>query len=206
MQSNASDQGKSAFLAELLDEFMEQYRQGTPISVDDFLREHPSHAADLRQLLAAAQALNAAEPSSPSVPTIRQDDSRPVAEKIADYRIIGEIGRGGMGVVYRAEQQSLGRCFALKVLPRSAAGRKDAQDRFLREARAAARLHHTNIIPVFEVGVDGDTYYYAMQYIDGRPLDDVFRALQQMLPVSNRRSTLDKEQDNQPPVQPVEQV
>ncbi|MEZ6121642.1 MAG: serine/threonine-protein kinase [Planctomycetaceae bacterium] len=124
--------------------------------------------------------LNDAEPSSLRTPSARPADTQQATDKIGDYRIIGEIGRGGMGVVYRAEQQSLGRCVALKVLPRNVAGRKDAQDRFLREARAAARLHHTNIIPVFEVGIDCNTYYYAMQYIDGRPLDDVFRELQRM--------------------------
>src|SRR5262245_36377086 len=72
--------------------------------------------------------------------------------QLGDFRIVREVGRGGMGIVYEAMQESLGRRVALKVLP--AAARLDArhQQRFEREARAAARLHHTNIVPVFGIG------------------------------------------------------
>ena len=96
---------------------------------------------------------------------------------MGDYRILREIGRGGMGVVYEAEQESLGRRVALKVLPRPIARDGTALARFRREARAAARLHHTNIVPVFEVGQDGDVCYYAMQFIHGQGLDAVIEEL-----------------------------
>ena len=76
-----------------------------------------------------------------------------------------------MGVVYEAEQISLGRRVALKVLPRQVSGDRMVQERFRREARAAARLHHTNIVPVYEVGQDGDVRFYAMQFIQGQGLD-----------------------------------
>ena len=97
-------------------------------------------------------------------------DSRaanPPLLQIGDYRILREIGRGGMGVVYEAEQISLGRQVALKVLPGQVSGDRMVQERFRREARAAARLHHTNIVPVYEVGQDGDVRFYAMQFIQG---------------------------------------
>src|SRR5262245_11110690 len=90
---------------------------------------------------------------------------------LGDYQLIREIGRGGMGVVYEAEQRSLKRRVALKVLPASVFTRPTALERFRRESRLAARLHHTNIVPVFEVGQDGDVCFYAMQLIPGRSLD-----------------------------------
>src|SRR5581483_5557043 len=75
------------------------------------------------------------------------------------------------------EQVSLRRRVALKVLPAHAAGDGEALERFRREARAAAKLHHTNIVPVFEVGQDGGTTFYAMQFIDGRGLDRLIEEL-----------------------------
>src|SRR5262249_27325943 len=91
------------------------------------------------------------------------------------------IGRGGMGVVYEAEQISLSRRVALKVLPRQASGDRVVQERFRREARAAARLHHSNIVPVYEVGQEGDVRYYAMQFIDGLGVDAVIAELHRLL-------------------------
>ena len=101
-------------------------------------------------------------------------------ERLGDYRILREVGRGGMGVVYEAEQESLGRRVALKVLPDAALA--DAQQvlRFQREARAAARLHHTNIVPVFGVGRDDGHHYYVMQFIPGMGLDAVLEELRRL--------------------------
>ena len=96
---------------------------------------------------------------------------------MGDYRVIREVGRGGMGVVYEAEQVSLGRRVALKILPGVVAKDRKALERFRREARAAARLHHTNIVPVFEVGQDGDVVFYAMQFIQGQGLEIVIDEL-----------------------------
>ncbi len=92
---------------------------------------------------------------------------------MGDYRILREVGRGGMGVVYEAEQVSLARRVALKVLPDHVAADRKALERFRREAKAAARLHHTNIVPVFEVGRECGVAFYAMQFIQGQGLDQV---------------------------------
>src|SRR5262249_54755093 len=100
--------------------------------------------------------------------------------RLGEYRIVREIGRGGMGVVYEAEQESLGRRVALKVLPPGALGDVRHVERFHREARAAARLHHSTIVPVFGVGEEGGTHFYVMQYIEGRPLDDVLAELRRL--------------------------
>jgi serine/threonine protein kinase/WD40 repeat protein len=98
-------------------------------------------------------------------------------QRLGDYSLVREIGRGGMGVVYEAEQRSLGRRVALKVLTMRAPTGRAALERFRREARLAARLHHTHIVPVFEVGQEGDTCFYAMQYIAGQGLDRVLGRL-----------------------------
>src|SRR6185312_6939064 len=84
------------------------------------------------------------------------------------------------GVVYEAEQVSLGRRVALKVLPGQVSSDRMVQERFRREARAAARLHHTNIVPVYDVGQDGDVRFYAMQFIQGQGLDAVITELRRL--------------------------
>src|SRR5262249_3793366 len=94
-----------------------------------------------------------------------------------DYRILREVDRGGMGVVYEAEQVSLGRHVALKVLPASALLEAQRLQRFQREAKAAARLHHTNIVPVFGVGEADGLHYYVMQFIAGLGLHEVLEEL-----------------------------
>jgi serine/threonine protein kinase len=97
--------------------------------------------------------------------------------RLGEYRLLREVGRGGMGIVYEAEQPSLGRHVALKVLPARALLAPEHLERFRREARAAALLHHSNIVPVFGVGCDGGVHFYAMQFIHGQSLDRVLREL-----------------------------
>ncbi len=96
----------------------------------------------------------------------------PLAEgaHLGDFRIVREVGRGGMGVVYEAEQVSLQRRVALKVLPFAATLDPRRLLRFQNEARAAGQLHHTNIVPVHAVGCERGFHYYAMQFIEGQTL------------------------------------
>src|SRR5205809_220548 len=89
-------------------------------------------------------------------------------DPLGDFKIVREIARGGMGVVYEAVQLSLGRRVALKVLPFAAALDAKHLHRFKTEAHAAAQLHHTNIVPVYAVGCERGMHFYAMQLIDGR--------------------------------------
>jgi eukaryotic-like serine/threonine-protein kinase len=110
-------------------------------------------------------------------------------QRLGDFRILREVGRGGMGVVYEAEQESLGRHVALKVLlPHALHGATQVQ-RFEREAKAAARLHHTNIVPVFGVGEQDGLHYYVMQFIDGRGLDQVLDELEDAAAGGRTRTT-----------------
>src|SRR5213076_666331 len=100
--------------------------------------------------------------------------------RLGDYCILREVGRGGMGVVYEALQESLGRHVALKVLPRNHGDNPTRLERFRREARAAAALHHSNVVPVFGVGEDQGIHYFAMQYIAGQSLATVLREVKDL--------------------------
>jgi serine/threonine protein kinase/WD40 repeat protein len=100
--------------------------------------------------------------------------------RLGDFRIIREIGHGGMGIVYEAEQVSLGRRVALKLLPPHMLRDERYRHRFEREARSAARLHHTNIVPVFGVGEHDGTPFYVMQYIEGLGLDGVLAEIKRL--------------------------
>ena len=96
---------------------------------------------------------------------------------LGDFRLVREIGRGGMGIVYEAVQLSLGRRVALKVLPFAAALDPKQLQRFKNEAQAAAHLHHTNIVPVYAVGAERGVHFYAMQLIEGHNLAAVIADL-----------------------------
>ncbi len=103
------------------------------------------------------------------------DPALPVGTRMGDYEIRGVLGRGGMGIVYRAQQLSLGREVALKLLPGRAHRSDAAVKRFLAEAQAAARVHHTNVVPVFAQGEYEGQCYYVMELIEGVSLDELLR-------------------------------
>ncbi|HMF13217.1 MAG TPA: protein kinase, partial [Gemmataceae bacterium] len=103
--------------------------------------------------------------------------NRPNPQRLGDFEIIREIGRGGMGVVYEARQVSLNRKVALKVLSGGLGLTPKAVQRFRREAEAAAKLHHTHIVPVYATDEENGTHFYAMELIDGPSLDQVIKQL-----------------------------
>jgi serine/threonine-protein kinase len=167
----------------LADEFLARYKRGEKPTIKEYCDRHPHLADDIRDVFEAVLMVEDLKPGSDdasgsSGPSAHSDGKR--LEQVGDYRILCEIGRGGMGVVYEAEQQALGRRVALKVLPRTSAGDGSAQVRFQREAKAAGRMHHTNIVPVFDVGQDGDHLFYAMQLIHGQGLDLVIDDLKRL--------------------------
>ena len=94
-------------------------------------------------------------------------------DHLGEYQLLREIGRGGMGVVYEALQETLGRRMAIKVLPEHLVANEKLRVRFRRESQAAARLHHTNIVPVFGVGEQGGLCFYVMQLISGKNIEAV---------------------------------
>ena len=155
-------------LAAILDRYMADLHAGEAPDRRQLLEEHPELAAQLDACLAGIEFIHQATGSATETPAT-----------LGEFRIIRELGRGGMGVVYEAEQTSLRRHVALKVLRFGVVADEDAMNRFRREAETVARLHHTNIVPIFAVGCERGVHYYAMQYIAGRSLADVLAESQQ---------------------------
>ena len=150
----------------LVTSYFELQRSGDGPSAEDFIAQHPEHEHSLRAVLPGAHLLDLLGQ--------RAEDSTPSAgpgERIGEYRLLGVLGRGGMGVVYGAVQEALDRPVALKVLPASRVVDRESRERFAREAQAAAGLQHPGIVPVYGVGEADGQDYFAMQRIDGIPLD-----------------------------------
>ncbi len=177
---NDSDPGKYAKLDGLAAEFAARYRRGERPTLDEYAARHPELADEIREVFPAMVGLEQAEEIRKDHSGDRTADEPPALSQVGDFRILRQVGRGGMGVVYEAEQVSLGRRVALKVLPGGPLRDARSLERFRYEARAAARLHHTNIVPVFEVGQDGDILYFSMQFIRGQGLDLVVDELRRL--------------------------
>src|SRR5438067_948033 len=169
----------------IADEFVEAFRQGKRPSVEEFARRYPEQADEIREMLPALVLMEKAR-SADDTPGQRRPARASAAaaslQQLGDYQILREVGRGGMGVVYEAQQLSLGRHVAIKVLPSHALLDPRHLSRFQREARSAAKLHHTNIVPVFGVGEQDGLHYYVMQFIPGLGLDEVLEELQRLQP------------------------
>lgn len=166
-------------LSEVLLDYVEMWEAGREPNRQQVLAAHPDLRAELEAFLAshdemerltaplriAAIASRGEEP----LPTAASGPL-PVIGQLGDFRLLREVGRGGMGVVYEAEQISLRRRVALKVLPFAAAVDARQLQRFKNEALAAANLRHKSIVSVYAVGVERGVHYYAMEFIDGQSL------------------------------------
>ncbi|MDD3585998.1 MAG: serine/threonine-protein kinase, partial [Thermoguttaceae bacterium] len=163
-------------LEEVADEFVKEYRDGKSPSIDIYVERYPEYAQDIRELFPTLVLLERGgkrEALSDLSSFASPGDSSPCPTKLAEFGIIREIGRGGMGVVYEAEDTALGRRVALKVLRTLPGDEEQAIRRFHREAKMAAQLHHTNVVPVFGTGASDGKFYYIMQYIPGTSLDQL---------------------------------
>jgi WD40 repeat protein/serine/threonine protein kinase len=154
--------------AEVVAEITDRLHAGERVDVEAYIARHPELADRLRCLLPALALLDRFSSSGPAA-----GDGESLCGTLGDFRLVREVGRGGMGVVYEAEQISLGRRVALKVLPFAATLDPRQLQRFHNEARAAAGLHHEHIVPVYAVGQERAVHYYAMQFIEGRTLADL---------------------------------
>jgi tetratricopeptide (TPR) repeat protein len=161
MSESSADQ--ELFYGEVTDVILAELRAGREPDVTALARRYPDLAHELESHAAQLAAiLRCATPGDPGAAGAE------VPHRLGDYRILREVGRGGMGVVYEAEQVSLRRRVALKVLPFGTLLDPLRLQRFQHEAQAAARLHHPHIVPVFAVGCERGLHYYAMQFVDGR--------------------------------------
>ena len=175
--TNAVSADADGELARLCEEISDRLRRQEPVDLEDYVARWPAHANELRQLLPAMRMMAGLPAESPPTSADATDPGVIANQSLGDFRIVREIGRGGMGIVYEAEQLSLRRNVALKVLPFAAVLDSRQLRRFHNEAQAAALLHHPQIVPVFGVGCERGVHYYAMQLIEGPTVAQVIREL-----------------------------
>jgi serine/threonine protein kinase len=187
----SQDTSPRAELAEILERYLADLEEGNAPDQQALLDAHPDLAGELRPYLESLRLLDGATRDLRAAKSIASepDAIAPGGRQIGEYRIVREVGRGGMGIVYEAHQKSLNRKVALKVLPFAAVLDQRQIARFRNEAQAAAQLHHPHIVPVFAVGQEQGIYFYAMQYIDGQSLDQAITELRDYAPRSGGGST-----------------
>ena len=155
----------------LANDFLARYRDGDRPTVDEYARRHPELSSEIHRMLPLVVSVEKVKLDQQTA----NDGSATLAgrelRRLGDYRIIREIGRGGMGIVFEAEQESLGRRVAIKVLPKQCLLDKEALQQFEREATTAAAMHHSNIVPIFGSGEANGDHYLVMQLVVGDSLD-----------------------------------
>ena len=178
-------------LGELINEFFDRRNRGEAVSEESFLAEHPEHAEQLREHLCGLDLISSLGSSSTGQRTIPAgaparpggsssenplDQGPAQLPQVSGYELVKQVGRGGMGVVFKAVQKSTKRVVALKLLLEGSLASESARRRFEREIALAAQLSHTNIIPIFDSGVAEGRMYYAMEYVHGSALTDYLKA------------------------------
>jgi serine/threonine protein kinase len=159
-------------LAALLEDLAAQQKRGKAADVDALAQQHPDLANELRALWATAQFAAFAKPSSSTPPdsTAAVLNNHAPPSSFGDYELLEELGRGGMGVVYKARQRSLNRLVAIKLMREARLSSEEDRARFRAEAEAAARLKHPNIVTVHEVGEHDGHPFLVMEYVEGQTL------------------------------------
>lgn len=176
--TQASPSSEDPRLLSAVEEYLAAVQSGRRPNRQEFLSRYPEIAEDLSACIEGLAFVNAGAAHAAADAGVETGDHvGACAKPLGDFRLLREIGRGGMGVVYEAIQLSLGRRVAVKVLPLASALDPRHLQRFRNEAHAAAQLHHNNIVPVYAVGHERAVHFYAMQLIEGRSLADVVRYL-----------------------------
>jgi serine/threonine protein kinase/Flp pilus assembly protein TadD len=166
--ASIADDSAEAQMGAVVDDLLDRLDRGERPQIEEYTARYPQLAAVLRHMLPALEVMRSAA-AEPTRTAAGDEEIRPEGP-LGDFRIVREVGRGGMGIVYEAVQLSLGRRVALKVLPFAAALDPKQLQRFKNEAQAAAGLHHQSIVPVYGVGCERGVHYYAMQFVEGQTL------------------------------------
>jgi serine/threonine-protein kinase len=182
-------------VADLVERVTQRLQAGESVEEEALTTDYPEHAEAIRRFLPALRQLaDLIQSRASGLPAPEPIDGLVEGHRrIGDFRILRVVGRGGMGIVYEAEQESLSRRVALKVLPAALALDSRSLGRFQQEARAAARLQHPNIVPVHAVGLVEDIPYYAMQFIEGVNLAELIAALREPVATGHREPTSDSQ-------------
>lgn len=155
----------------LASDFVARYRSGDRPTVEEYALRHPDLSEPIRRVFPLVLSVEKVKVDQQSESDGRATLAGRAFERLGDFRLVQEIGRGGMGIVYEAEQETLGRRVAIKVLPKQSLLDEEALQSFRREASTAAAMHHSNIVPIFGSGESDGTHYLVMQLIRGESLD-----------------------------------
>ena len=187
-------------LAELVDQISALLEQGKRDEVDALIKAHPAHTDRLARILPTIEVLACCDDASAGFPLSSAADIAAHCRTLGDFRIVREIGRGGMGIVYEVEQLSLERRMALKVLPVAATLSVQQLERFKNEARLAASLKHPHIVSVHSVGVERGVHFYAMELVEGCSLA---QAIAELSGIGNQTRTSPSEVSDSAETSPV---
>ncbi len=171
-----SDSSHSSLIAEIADDYAERLARGESPDIEQFVQRLPEQAEVVRDILRSMKWMYAIrEDRSGELPNeIGQENC--LQGTVGEFEILEEVGRGGMGVVYRARQSNLDRIVALKVLPLAASLDPIKLKRFRVETQSASMIQHPNVVAIYGTGCDRGIHYYAMQFIDGLALDECIAA------------------------------
>ncbi|MHC4872566.1 MAG: serine/threonine protein kinase, partial [Planctomycetota bacterium] len=172
--------GHDEKLAVLVEDYLASCRAGESPDLDSLADKNPEFADDILKLfpaIAAIEEINQEKSKSSLFSAINLDNEAFIPPKLGEYTLAKELGRGGMGVVYEAVQESLNRKVAIKILPSRLLSSPTAKERFLREAQLAAGLQHPNIVPIYSFGEQEGNLYYSMHFVRGLGLDQFLNYL-----------------------------
>ena len=160
----------------LASDFIASYRNGDRPTVEEYANRHPELSDSIRRMFPLVASIERIKLNEQVETSGGATLAGREVSQLGDYRIIREIGRGGMGIVFEAHQESLDRHVAIKILPKQSLLDDEALKRFRREATTAAAMHHTNIVPIYGMGESDGSHYLVMQLVDGKSLDSAITA------------------------------